>query len=440
MPRVLAREGRVLARNGRLVAGTAECTAACCGVDGFYRAFPCNSAIGCGGGDPPGEPIYVPVNWRCASGGPPPTSVIGFDRACWYVDGSRVYQLCVPGVPPATQWCIPDGAHVISPDTALACLPNCQQPECLSSLPRWVSLQPCGNFYPPGTPLPIMRAEGLVGCKVVSDVPGECYIADCSTVFQGREEDLAPLYPILRGVYRYDSCCECMCNPGPASLGCDEQYPPPAQQPRNCCCPPNNAVGATLTYRLTRVTEGYSNCYRIRETEIQTGTFTATEDSYVGQAVRTYRIEYGLGPSCPGFPQCPPGVVNCVEEFTETFPAPPLLFQWQWCPAPLAVPRPCPGEPGVTWVGYRDCDRSYSRRIFNNPQAPSGPVFFGLIRRTTEGLVTITGQDYGDCANGCGSGSGVLQGRDRIGLEMLPQQNIRNASRSGCSSCGGRGL
>lgn len=411
--------------NGRaLLAGTPECVAACCGVRGFYRAFPCDPAMGCGG-SPRGDPIYVPVNYRCAPDGTPPGSrtVIGFDRACWWIDGGQVYQLCPPGVPPQTRYCIPEGARVIAPNVALSCLNNCQQAECLSSLPRWVSLQPCGNFYPPDTPLPIMRADGLVGCKVVSDVPGECYIADCSTVFQGREEDLAPLYPILGGVYRYDSCCECMCNPGPASLGCDEQYPPPAQQPRNCCCPPNNAVGATLTYRLTKVTEGYSNCYRIRETEIQTGTFTATEDSYVGQAVRTYRIEYGLGPSCPGFPQCPPGIVNCVDEFTETFPAPPLLFQWQWCPAPLAVSRPCPGEPGVTWVGYRGCDRSYSRLVFNNPQAPQNPVLFGLIRQTTEGLVTITGQDYGDCANGCGSSPLILADTARrpsaIGFEDL---------------------
>lgn len=404
-----------------LLAGTPECVAACCGVRGFYRAFPCDPAPGCGG-SPAGDPIYVPSNYRCAPDGTPPGSrtVIGFDRACWQVDTSQVYQLCPAGAPPATRYCIPDGARIIAPNTALGCLDSCVNSDCISSLPKWITLRPCRTgAWPPGEPLPVVRALGFEGgCIVGRDGNNDCWVADCASVFTA--PDPPPGLSVLTGIdFAYRSCCECQCFGGlQALLGCDEQYPPPAQQPVHCCCPLTLNPGATLTVNVVDVRVGYDNCYHFVDTITWRGRWTIDEGgNVVGSGTQTVRRVYGGGPSCPGFGLCPPS--GCVEEY-ETPLAPPST---SWCPPPLRDERPCPGTPSVTWQGARTCEGSWSRWEYTDPQPPEGPAFSATIRRTRTGRYTLSGVDYGPCTGGCGSSPLILADTARrpsaIGFEDL---------------------
>lgn len=443
----------MLARNGRLVAGTAECTAACCGVDGFYRAFPCASGVGCGGGEA-GEPVFIPRNYTCVPDGTLPAGrrVIGFDRACWEVEPD-VWQLCDPANPaPPTINCIPPGSRVLPPGFPVACLDSCQNADCLDSRPRWITIYPCDASYwpPPEHPewtLPIVPALGFPqGCIVGQDANLKCWKADCANVFAAWPDEIPENTPIFtEGIFfAYKDCCACECGGGQiAELGCDVQYPPPALQPVNCCCPPELNDGATLEIDTRETVDGYvSPGYRATITTRTVGSFSISGGLVVGSGTITTTTRYFPGLQCPGLPGCPPGI-GCVEEVVSPMGIPPF----PWCPVPLFDARPCPGTPNVTWVGGRNCQGSYSRRIYTNPNPPTCPAFAGgTISIDREGRYTLTGVDYGNCSGGCGSGSvfspGMLEISERpSGLAVASRSiSVARPTSGGCSSCGGRGL
>ena len=379
------------------------CDFECCGVvAGFYRATPCRRGVGCGGGKI-GEAIYVPTDYVCAPDGTPPggRSVIGIDRACYQVDPSVVYRLCVPGAPPSTINCIPPGARILAPGTAVACLDSCDHPDCLSSAPRWITIRPCDPAnWPEGTPLPVVPADGFVaGCIVGRTQLGVCWIADCSAVIQG---ELTPGTIIFGEAvdFSYTSCCACQCNGGqPAPLGCDEQFP--SAPPRSCCCPIVLGDGATLTYRVTRVTRGYAPPgYFVVQTETWEGRWTkdaSAPGGQTGSGTYTNRVEYVPALGCPGFQQCPPS--GCVEETTAGD------FREPVCPPPLAADRPCPDAAGYSWRGARTCAASWSRRLWINPDPPTCPAFAGgTVSIEIEGVFVLSGVNNRPCENGCGEG------------------------------------
>lgn len=447
-------EGYELVLPDGFVAGDG-CDLECCGVvDGFYVAYPCTPGVGCGGGEL-GEPLYIPVGFTCAETGLPPRVppsggggelVIGVNRACYRVFTDTVYRLCPPGPVPPYVACVPAGARILAPGVPVACLYSCTHPDCLDTRPRWITLVPCDpdQWPPPEHPewsLPIVRADGFPGgCIVGRDASGLCWKADCADVFAARPEDIPPTTPIFAdGVdFSYRSCCECGCTTTPGELGCDDRYPPPHPQPVPCCCPDfgQTGPGSTLRLRARRVVrEG--GFYRTVITEDIVGDWAVGEDGQVtGSGTITRRTQY-VGPACPGFPVCPPGVpCDSTEVVPLGMPSQP------WCPAPMWRGRPCPdapvpnGGPGYSWTGVRSCEATYSVVRWINPDPP-GCGQFGLpISIEESGGYTLAGVDYGNCTGGCGESPVLgIDGRPIGGETVLPG----NADNPQAEGAAGRG-
>lgn len=386
MPAIIAQGGRVRSLGGRLLVNDGSCSSLCCSL-AFWRATPCETRDGCS--DPPTGAIYVPTTIRCIGGGSP-VSVIGFDNICWFVEFGVEYRICKPGDPGP---CVPEGALILNPDLEVVCpVGGCDAAPCTTYIPsRYIPLVAC----PQTEDAPLVFIDSLLGwfgCNVVSDGLG-CYTIDCKN---GVSElppgaSLAIVDPLV-----YRTCCECLgslslCNPLPALVGCDDQYPqfPLAQ----CCCPSPLNDGASMTWDVTTITQGCGQNLKTTIVDRVVGSSSIVDGQVVGSATRYITTNYE--PYCGG--QCPPQ--GCT--FVEVFDAPVLAPS---CPPPIAHPRPCPNTPGETWSGYAECDRTFATwtRIIDPSPCQCSTIQQQSI--TVQGSYLVTGVNYGDCAGGCSGG------------------------------------